>query len=72
MKNAYRFLNCLIHHRTNISQTKPTLTITKVEYTKNVNFMASGAVVPVLGRGHIGDIMKMHLSLKLFSNPMQI
>ena len=59
------FLNCLIYSRTNISQTKSTLTITKIGSTKIVNFMTPGAGVPVLGRDHIGVILKMHLFFKI-------
>ena len=31
--------------------------------TKNINFMTSGARAALLGHGHIGQIVKMHLFL---------
>ena len=36
--------------------------MTKEGSTQIVNFMTSGAVVLVLGRGHISHIVKMHYS----------
>ena len=60
VKMHYFFKNLLLYSQALIRQTKYVVMMTKVGSTKIVNFMTLGAVVHVLGRGHISHIVKLH------------
>ena len=64
MKMHYFFKNLLLYSQAYIRQTKYIVMMRKEGSTKIVNFMTPGAGVPVLGRGHICHIMKMHYFFK--------
>ena len=61
----YYLKNRLLYSKALIRKTNPKETLTKEGSTKIVNFMTPGAVVLVLGGGHISHIVKMHY-LNLF------
>ena len=56
----YIFKNLLLYSHAYIRQTKYIVMITKEGSTKIIAFMAPGAEVLVLGRGHISHTVKMH------------
>ena len=66
----YFLKNFLLYSQALIRQTKYVVMMTKEGSTKIVNFMTPGAGVFVLGRSHTNHIVKIHISLKFFSTPV--
>ena len=66
VKLMYFLKNLLLYSQALIRQTKYVVMMTKEGSTKIVNFMTPGAGVPVLGRGHISNVVKMHYFFKIF------
>ena len=66
VKLMYFLKNLLLYSGAWFRQTKCIVIMTKEGSTKIVNFMTPGTGVLVLGRGHIGHIVKMYYFSKIF------
>ena len=71
VKIHYFFKNLLLYSKAEIRQTEAIVMMSKGGSTKLLNFMTSRVGIYELGRGQISHIVKMFISLRIFSSSLR-